>query len=168
VGIFRRRTRDHGEHGVAVAEHLHGDDESEPDASDHDGQLAHDGQPGHDEQPLVDPDERSPELGLKYKDLRVLGALVERGADMSQPRHVLHYLYASDPADAEPAAEVARGRGFDVTVDEPIPEHPGAWPIRCEKLDVVLSADVVRDDGTFFDELAARFDLEYDGWEASV
>lgn len=150
MGIFQRRTRDRGEHGSAVSE----------DTAGH-------GEPADDE-PLVDPEERSPELGLKYKDLRVLGALVERGADMSAPRHVLHYLYAADPATAGLAADRARDRGFEVSLDEPIPEHPGHWPIRCAKTDVVLSADVVRDDGNFFDDLAGTYDLEYDGWEASV
>ena len=45
-----------------------------------------------DDEP-VDPDDRSPQLGLKYKDLAVLGQLMDAGADLDQPRHVLHYSY---------------------------------------------------------------------------
>lgn len=39
----------------------------------------------------VDPDDRSPQLGLKYKDLAVMGQLMDNGADFDEPRHVLHF-----------------------------------------------------------------------------
>ena len=114
-----------------------------------------------------DPDERSPQLGLKYKDLQVMGALVDMGARLTDPRHVIYFLYGDDEAPVRAAAEVAGGRGFAVTVNAPSGEIP-QWSLRCEEHDVVLSPDRVRGDGDFFDELAATFGLDYDGWEASV
>ena len=42
-----------------------------------------------DDEP-VDLNDRSPQLGIKYKDLLVLGNLMQQGADLTQPRHVLY------------------------------------------------------------------------------
>ena len=42
-----------------------------------------------DDEP-VDMNERSPELGVKFKDLLVLRQLIEGGADLTQPRHVVY------------------------------------------------------------------------------
>ena len=41
---------------------------------------------------------RSPELGVKYKDLLLMGQLLQQGADLHQPRHALYYLYFADRA----------------------------------------------------------------------
>ena len=116
---------------------------------------------------VADPEERSPQLGLKLKDLQVMGTLVAHGARLQEPRHVIYYLYGDEEGPVRSAAGVAAGRGFEVTVREPSAEIP-QWSLRCEEHDVVLAPDRVRDDGDFFDELAARFGLDYDGWEASV
>lgn len=116
----------------------------------------------------VGPDDRSPETGLKYKDLLVLGQLIQAGADLTQPRHVLHYLYFPDEAQAEAASLEAAGRGFTAEVREPLAEHPGQWSVVCEQHGVVLDPPKVGEDGDFFDELAVRHGGEYDGWEASV
>ena len=40
----------------------------------------------------VDMEARSPQTGLKYKDLALLGQMMAGGADLTQPRHVLYYL----------------------------------------------------------------------------
>jgi hypothetical protein len=52
----------------------------------------------------VDMNERSPQLGVRYKDLMVLDQLVKNGADLSASRHVIYYSYA-------PSEEVARAMG---------------------------------------------------------
>jgi len=115
-----------------------------------------------------DPDARSPKTGLKYKDLEVVSLLVKRGADLSQPRHVLYYLYFHDPEVAARAADEARAMSFEASVNEPLPQHPRQWSLVCERHDIVLDSQTIRNNGDFFDGLAARFGGEYDGWEASV
>lgn len=116
----------------------------------------------------VDLESRSPQLGLKYKDLLVLEQLVKAGADVTQPRHVLHYLYFPDRDRAGPAAEEAATEGFEVTVREPLPEYPEQWTLVCESHDVVLELETVRDTTDYFEGLAESHGGHYDGWEASV
>ncbi len=64
-----------------------------------------------DRQP-VSLEERSPQTGLKFKDLLVLEQPVRAGADVHAPRHVRHFLYFPDRAQAAAAAAEARARGF--------------------------------------------------------
>ena len=119
-----------------------------------------------DEQP-IDLEERSPELGLRFKDLFVLGSLMEAGADLTKPRHVVFYSYAGSPETAETMAGEARARGFAAEVREPLPDYPGEWSCVCET-HTVVSPDFVRESCDFFEELAARHSAEYDGWEAAA
>ena len=116
----------------------------------------------------VDLDARSPDTGLKYKDLLVLGQLMKAGADLTQPRHVLHFLYFPDQAVAFAASEEALQQGFTVDVREPLPQQPDQWSLVCEQHGVVLDPPTVVEHGDFFDGLAERHGGEYDGWEASV
>ena len=116
----------------------------------------------------IDLDSRSPQLGLKYKDLLVLEQLVKAGADVTQPRHVLHYLYLPDQERAGLAAEEAAAAGFEVTVREPLPQYPEQWTVVCERHDVVLQLETVRDTTDYFETLAGSHGGDYDGWEASV
>lgn len=120
-----------------------------------------------DDEP-VDPNERSPQLGLKYKDLFVLGSLRDAGADLSEPRHVVFYLYFPDQASAARAGEVASGQGYSPDVREPLTEYPDQWALVCDRHDTVTSPDFVRDADNFFQALADTHGGEFDGWEASV
>jgi hypothetical protein len=120
-----------------------------------------------DDQP-VDPNERSPQLGLKYKDLAALGSLRDAGADLSQPRHVVFYLYFPDRPSADRAGGVASGQGYTPDVREPLPQFPGQWALVCDRHDAVTSPDFVRAADDFFQALADTHGGEYDGWEASV
>ncbi len=52
----------------------------------------------------VDPEARSPQLGVKYKDLAVMGQLLDHGANLDEPRHVLHFSYFPDESGASAAA----------------------------------------------------------------
>ena len=117
----------------------------------------------------VDLESRSEKLGgLKYKDLLVLEQLVKAGADVTEPRHVLHYLYLPDQGSADRAAGEAAARGFEVTVREPLPQYPDQWTLVCERHDVVVDPETVRDSTDYFEALAQSHGGEYDGWEASV
>lgn len=116
----------------------------------------------------TDLESRGPRTGIKVKDLTVLNLLTERGADLSQPRHVLYYLYFDSEQIAQQGAEIASARGFDVAVDEPLPDQPNQWCLTCQKYGLVLDAATVRGNGDFFEHLASQLGGLYDGWEASV
>jgi hypothetical protein len=119
-----------------------------------------------DDEP-VDMNERSPQLGLRFKDLAVLGQLMEQGADLSQPRHVVYYCYAPGQAVAQAMAHEAEGSGYAAAVREPLPDFPDQWRVVCE-IHAITSPDFVRDADDFFHGLADRHGAEYDGWEASL
>lgn len=119
-------------------------------------------------QESVDPDDRSPQTGLKYKDLMVMAQLIEAGADMTQPRHALYFSYFPDQTTAETAGAATEALGFQWSVRKPIPEYPDQWPLVCELHDVVLDIDRVRDNTDYFEALAVEHSGNFDGWEASV
>jgi Regulator of ribonuclease activity B len=111
--------------------------------------------------------ERSPQLGLRYKDLAVLDQLMKSGADLSESRHVVYYSYAPSEGVARTMREEAETKGFSAVVREPLPDFPGQWAIVCET-HAITSPDFVRDADDFFQGLADRHGAEYDGWEASA
>jgi regulator of ribonuclease activity B len=115
----------------------------------------------------VDMNERSPQLGIKYKDLAILDNLMKHGADLTQSRHVIYYSYAPSEAVARAMGQEAEANDFTADVREPLPEFPGQWPVVCER-HAVTSPDFVRETDDFFQSLADRHGAEYDGWEASV
>jgi hypothetical protein len=114
-----------------------------------------------------DPNERSPQLGLKSKDLAVLGQLMGAGADLSESRHLVYYSYAASAEVGQAMVAEAEAKGFSAEVREPQPDFPDQWAVVCEIRDVA-SPDFVREADDFFEALAARHGAEYDGWEASV
>jgi regulator of RNase E activity RraB len=115
----------------------------------------------------VDPDARSPQLGVKYKDLMLLDQLMKLGSDLTQPRHVIHFSYAPSAVAQGAMVAEAQARGFEVAAGEPLPEYPDDWPVRCEHT-VALHPELVRDNTDFFEELASRHGGVYDGWEAAA
>src|SRR5215211_3812641 len=119
-----------------------------------------------DDEP-VDLDERSPKLGVKYRDLILVNEIAKRAKDLSQPRHVLFHLYAPSQDIGDAMAGEARLRGYQTEVREPLQKYPGSWAVVCET-QAVLSAGFVRDSVDFFEALARRHGAEYDGWEAAA
>ena len=119
-----------------------------------------------DDEP-VDMNERSPQLGIKYKDLAVLDQLMKSGADLTEARHVIYYSYASSEEVAQAMGREAEANGYTASIREPLPEYPGQWGVICET-HAVTSPQFVRDADDFFQGLADRHDAEYDGWEASA
>ena len=120
-----------------------------------------------DDEP-VDPEARSPQLGIKYKDLGLLGQLMAQGADLTKPRHALYFLYFTSGDVAEAAAQEGRAAGYECTVRDPLPEYPGQWSVVCERSDAILSPDGVIGADNHFQEIADRLDGEFDGWEAAA
>lgn len=105
--------------------------------------------------------------GISSKDLAVLEQLRQHGADLAEPRHVIHFLYAPSESAARELSAAAAARGFHGQVREPLPDDPGRWTVVCET-EAVLSRDFVRASTDFFENLALRHGGTYDGWEAAV
>ena len=120
-----------------------------------------------DDEP-VDPEARSPDTGLKYKDIALLGQMIKQGADLSRPRHALYYLYFATKASAEDGASEGRAAGYACEVRDPLPAYPGQWSLVCERPDALLDIAGVRGADDLFQGIADRLDGEFDGWEAAV
>lgn len=115
----------------------------------------------------VDPNERSPQLGLKYKDLMILDQLMKNGADLTESRHVIYYSYAPNQEVAQAMGREAEEAGWAPDVRQPLPDFPEQWGVVCER-HAITSPDFVREADDFFQGLADRHGAEYDGWEASA
>jgi hypothetical protein len=120
-----------------------------------------------DDEP-VDLNARSPETGLKYKDIALLGEMMKGGADLSVPRHALYYLYFGSREAAEAGAVPAQAAGYACNVRDPLPGYPGQWSLVCERPDAVLDIDGVRGADDLFQGIADQHDGEFDGWEAAM
>jgi hypothetical protein len=119
-----------------------------------------------DDEP-VDMNERSPRLGVRYKDLMVLDQLAKNGADLSASRHVIYYSYAPSEEAAQAMGREAETGGWAAQVREPLPNFPDQWGLLCET-NAVTTPEFVREADDFFQGLADRHGAEYDGWEASA
>jgi len=117
---------------------------------------------------LVDLNERSARSGIKHKDLMLLNQMVKHGADLSVPRHVLHYSYFTSREAASAAAQEAVSHQWPSEVREPLPQYPDQWALVSERPDAVLDPAFVRDSTDYFEALCQRHGGEYDGWEASI
>jgi hypothetical protein len=99
------------------------------------------------------------------KDRKVLQALIAHGADLSAPRHVLHFLYVeSEDAGRAAAASVP---DWEASVKPPV-EGYETWSLVFERQGYVLTPENVRDDADRFAAIADAAAGTYDGWEASV
>jgi regulator of ribonuclease activity B len=102
-----------------------------------------------------------PELDrLSLKELR------GRGADLTRPRHVLHFLYFADESAARRAAEAVAAAGYEVSVIGP-DERVSEWGVRAETTRVV-NESTVHAFRSWFQQVAAEHEGEYDGWEAAA
>ncbi len=99
-------------------------------------------------------------------DALALRQLAGRGADLAQPRHVIHFLYFEDESAAQTTAALARDAGWTAHV-EPPGENVAAWTVRADGTRVV-SAVTVESFRSWFERVAAEHGGEYDGWEAAA
>jgi hypothetical protein len=106
--------------------------------------------------------------GLRVEDLGTLQQLVNQGADLEEPRHVMHYSYFGSRQVAEEAAAEARAAGWIAAVREPLPEYADQWGMVAEHPEAVLTVSFVIDSTAWFEMLAREHDGEYDGWEAAA
>lgn len=121
-----------------------------------------------EEQAPIDPEARSPETGLKYKDIALMGQMLQQGADLSQTRHALYYLYFETPGAAEAGAAEGRDAGYTCEVRDPMPEYPGQWSLVCERQDAMLDIEGVRAADDLFQGIADKHGGDFDGWEAAI
>jgi Regulator of ribonuclease activity B len=99
-------------------------------------------------------------------DSLALKQLAGRGADLAKSRHIIHFVYFADEADARAAAEAIAEASWTATV-EPPREAADLW---CVKADAhrICGPDTVAAFRSWFEEVAAKHRGEYDGWEASA
>ena len=116
----------------------------------------------------VDMEARSPQTGLKDKDIELLGQMLKMGADLNAPRHALYYLYFGTREAAETGALEGRAADYSCEVREPLPAFPGKWSLVCERPDAVLDIAGVRRADDLFQAIADRRGGEFDGWEAAA
>jgi hypothetical protein len=116
----------------------------------------------------VDMEARSPETGLKWKDIAILGQMVKQGANLKEPRHAVYYLYFKSPENAVNAVADGGAAGYSCEVRDPLPGYPGQWSVVCELPDAVLDVAGARRADDLFQEIADRLAGEFDGWEASL
>ncbi len=94
--------------------------------------------------------------------LRQLEAL---GADLTKPRHVIHFLYFETEHPARQAATVIEQAGYSAKVLQP-DERFKEWRVHADSTRV-LSETTVDGFRSWFDHVADAHGGEYDGWEAA-
>jgi hypothetical protein len=103
--------------------------------------------------------------GVPAKDRQVLRALIDHGADLRAPRHVLHFLYV----DSEELGRAAAASVPDwVAAVKPPVEGYETWSLVFERHGYVLTPENVKNDAERFAAIADAASGTYDGWEASV
>jgi hypothetical protein len=112
-------------------------------------------------------DSRYQEAGVHFKDLMLLQQLVDAGADLSLPRHVVYFVYFDDPSRAEQAVGRADAAGYRARSTALPGAYAGTWSLNADIITVLDPAAVVAAD-ELFTSVAGELGGEYDGWEASV
>jgi Regulator of ribonuclease activity B len=99
-------------------------------------------------------------------DRLALRQLATRGADLSKPRHVIHFLLFADEADARAAAETI-GEGSWSTRVEPPSETLAEWTVQADGQRIV-GTETIAAFRSQFEQIASTHGGEYDGWEAAA
>ena len=98
-------------------------------------------------------------------DRLALRQLAGRGADLSRPRHVIHFLYFASERDAHAAAE-AIGDSWTLEIEQPS-DDVEQWCVKADGTRT-LSPETVSAFRARFEQLAESHAGEYDGWEAAA
>jgi hypothetical protein len=99
-------------------------------------------------------------------DSLALRQLSGRGADLAQPRHVIHFLYFPAEERARAAADAIAEASWTAAV-EPPSETIAEWCVRADGHRTV-GPDTVAAFRSWFEGVAAEHGGEYDGWEAAA
>jgi len=109
---------------------------------------------------------KTPEDG----DKMILEQLGKAGADLTQQREVLHYLYVPTQEASHRAALKLREEGYEVTERpsaDAAKKPPNPWLVLARKVTVVNSQNV-QEMRVVFEGLAKETNGDYDGWEAAA
>jgi Regulator of ribonuclease activity B len=99
-------------------------------------------------------------------DRDVVRQLRSLGADITLPRHVRHFIYFEHEGFARAAAAQIERADYTATVTEPSDKVP-VWTV-CAEGYRVIGEDTVPGFRAWFEQVAAEFDGEYDGWEPAT
>jgi uncharacterized membrane-anchored protein len=99
-------------------------------------------------------------------DALALRQLAGRGADLSKPRHVIHFLYFAAEGEARAAAAAIDDTSWSTSIEAPV-EETAQWCVRADG-DRIMSSETTAALRSWFEQLAARHGGEYDGWEAAA
>ena len=99
-------------------------------------------------------------------DSLALRQLAGRGADLTKPRHIVHFVLFSDEASARAAGEAIEAGGWGATI-EPPSEAGAEWSVKADGHRTV-GPDTVAAFRSWFENVASAHGGEYDGWEASA
>jgi Regulator of ribonuclease activity B len=103
-------------------------------------------------------------------DRAVMGQLRYLGADLDQPREVIHYLYLPSADASRKAAQALRLEGYAVE-ERPAGDaakHPPNPFLVIATSETVLNPWAAQQFRQLFEQLASHFSGEYDGWEAAA
>jgi len=99
-------------------------------------------------------------------DALALRQLASRGANLTKPRHIIHFVLFDDETNARAAAETIAQTSWKAHVDEPTEQH-AEWVVRADG-ERVASPDTISAYRSWFEQVAAQHHGEYDGWEAKA
>lgn len=104
--------------------------------------------------------------GIEALDRKVIEQLQKAGADLSQPRDTVHYLYFQTAQDANVAAEMLRAHGLTAEA-KPAASGNDPWVVIANH-DYVVNSDSIRAIRRVAEEAAQAGHGDYDGWEAAA
>lgn len=103
-------------------------------------------------------------------DQAIIEQLRRLGANLNQPREVVHYLYLPSQEASRQAAEALRSKGY--LTDERAaanaaenPPNPFLVKATCR---TTLNPQNAQESRQLFEQLASFHNGEYDGWEAAA
>jgi hypothetical protein len=98
-------------------------------------------------------------------DRIALKQLEKLGADLTKPRHVIHFVYFEAEQPAREAATTIEQAGYSTNVVAP-DERYKEWRVHADSTRVISETTV---DGfrSWFEHIASVHGGEYDGWEAA-
>jgi regulator of RNase E activity RraB len=100
-------------------------------------------------------------------DRMIIARLVELGSDLSNPRHIVHYLYFQTLEGRLAAQTLLAESGyqtrFGLTIETDV--HP--WSLIAER-NGILNEDSVSRERSLMNDIAEKQGGYYDGWEAQT
>jgi regulator of ribonuclease activity B len=99
-------------------------------------------------------------------DALAIKHLKKGGADLSKPRHVIHFIYFQSAEDAHAAAETIEAASWDAAVQPP-GDTIAQWSVRADG-ERVVGPETISAFRSWFEHVAEAHGGEYDGWEAAA